>query len=55
MHSAVRARGACHGGSASSRLALSGADALTTRERQGAQLASKGYSNREIAKKLVIT
>ena len=37
------------------RLALSGADALTTRERQVAQLASKGYSNREIAKKLVIT
>ena len=37
------------------RLALSGADALTTRERQVAQLASEGYSNREIAKKLVIT
>jgi DNA-binding CsgD family transcriptional regulator len=37
------------------RLALSGADALTTRERQVAQLASEGHSNREIAKKLVIT
>jgi DNA-binding CsgD family transcriptional regulator/energy-coupling factor transporter ATP-binding protein EcfA2 len=37
------------------RLALSGADALTTRERQVAVLASQGASNREIAKKLVIT
>jgi ATP/maltotriose-dependent transcriptional regulator MalT len=37
------------------RQALSGADALTTRERQVAVLASQGASNREIAKKLVIT
>jgi DNA-binding CsgD family transcriptional regulator len=37
------------------RLALSGAEALTTRERQVAVLASEGHSNREIATKLVIT
>jgi DNA-binding CsgD family transcriptional regulator len=37
------------------RLALSGAEALTTRERQVALLASEGHSNREIAKQLVIT
>jgi DNA-binding CsgD family transcriptional regulator len=37
------------------RLALSGADALTTRERQVALLASEGHSNREIATKLVVT
>lgn len=37
------------------RVALSGPDALTTRERQVAQLASEGYSNRDIAKQLVIT
>ena len=37
------------------RRAHSGADALTTRERQVAQLASEGASNREIAERLVIT
>lgn len=37
------------------RLALSGAEALTTRERQVAQLASDGHSNREIANQLVVT
>ena len=37
------------------RMALSGADALTTRERQVALLASEGHSNREIATKLVVT
>jgi DNA-binding CsgD family transcriptional regulator len=36
-------------------MALSGADALTTRERQVALLASEGHSNREIATKLVVT
>ena len=37
------------------RLALTGSDALTTRERQVAGLARQGRSNREIADALVVT
>jgi DNA-binding CsgD family transcriptional regulator len=37
------------------RSALSGADALTTRERQVARLAGEGRSNREISEVLVVT
>jgi DNA-binding CsgD family transcriptional regulator len=37
------------------RSALSGAAALTTRERQVAQLAGEGHSNREISEALVVT
>ena len=37
------------------RVALSGEESLTTRERQVALLAKQGHSNREIAEKLVIT
>ncbi|MGH2712969.1 MAG: helix-turn-helix domain-containing protein, partial [Thermoleophilaceae bacterium] len=37
------------------RAALSGADALTTRERQVAQMAGEGLSNREISEVLVVT
>ena len=37
------------------RLALTGSDALTTRERQVASLARQGRSNREIADALVVT
>ena len=42
-------------GSRPRRTALSGADALTPRERQVAELAARGKSNREIAKALYVT
>jgi DNA-binding CsgD family transcriptional regulator len=42
-------------GSRPRRTALSGADALTPRERQVTELAARGMSNREIAKALYVT